>query len=174
MDSSPAGSSIAAALGAALLWGASTVFGRYLAVRLSTSAITGLRFLIALPILGALFLGQPAAARVPPSSIHSILCLTAMALIPGLLALIFYYKGLISTIAPVASIGELAFPVTAVVANWIFLGSTLTTSQLAGAAILVTAITALSYFNARDRVLIGQPPDRPPLSPASELKDCNL
>jgi drug/metabolite transporter (DMT)-like permease len=156
LDSSLAGSSILAALGAALLWGSSTVFGRYVAGRISTSAITGLRFLIALPILGALFWSQPAPARTLPSSLHSILSLTAMALIPGLLALIFYYKGLISTIAPLASIGELAFPVTAVATNWVFLGVKLSSSQMTGAAILVSAITALSYLNARDKALSSQ------------------
>jgi drug/metabolite transporter (DMT)-like permease len=159
LTASPEGASIFAALAAALLWGASTVFGRYVAGRISTGAITGLRFLIALPILAALFLTQSGSARAIPSTLHSLIALTAMALIPGLLALIFYYKGLISTIAPMASIGELAFPVTAVVTNWVLLGARLSRSQLVGAGILITAITALSYLNARDHRRAGKSAD---------------
>jgi drug/metabolite transporter (DMT)-like permease len=158
-DSSRAAASVLAALGAAFLWGASTVFGRYVAGRISTAAITGLRFLIALPILAALFLNQPVAARELPSTAESMIILATMALIPGLLALILYYKGLVSTIAPMASIGELAFPITAVLTNWVFLGARLSASQLAGASVLIGAITAVSYFNGRNKTRSGQTSD---------------
>jgi len=74
-----------------------------------------------------------------------------MALIPGLAALLLYYRGLRSTPAAAASIAELAFPITALVANWLLLGVRLAPSQLAGGAVLVAAITALGAVEPAPR-----------------------
>jgi drug/metabolite transporter (DMT)-like permease len=144
------GATILAALGAALLWASSTVFGRYAAGRLPTMVITGLRFLIALPVLGFLFLLQAPAQQHIPNALRAQEMLICMALIPGLAALILYYRGLRSTIAPMASIGELAFPITAVVTNWAFLGISLSGSQLVGGSVLVASMTALTFLNTRE------------------------
>ena len=146
--SSTQGTAILAALAAAFLWATSTVFGRYVAGRLSTTVITGLRFLIALPVLGFLFFLQTPTQQRLPNVVQSQATLVGMALIPGLVALIFYYRGLRSTIAPMASIGELAFPITAVLTNWAFLGIRLSASQLLGGGILVASITAVTFLNA--------------------------
>ena len=143
--------SIIAAVGAAALWGACTVFGRYVALRMPALTLTGLRFLIALPVLAVMFLLQSPTMRQMPSTLSSQSAVVAMALIPGLIALVFYYKGLQSTIASVASIGELAFPVTAVAANWFLLGIHLTRSQFMGGAILVASVTALTYLDSREK-----------------------
>lgn len=148
--------SIITALGAAALWGASTVFGRYVAARMPALILTGLRFLLALPVLAAMFLLQPAAMRQMPSTFTSQSAVVAMALIPGLVALVIYYKGLQSTIASMASIGELAFPVTAVTTNWILLDIHLTRSQFLGGAILVASVTALTYLDSRERNLAAR------------------
>jgi drug/metabolite transporter (DMT)-like permease len=152
-----ASSTIAAALGAAALWGSSTVCGRYVAGRLPISVITGLRFCIALPVLSILYFLQPASLRVLPSAPVPFARLIAMALIPGLAALILYYKGLKSTIAPVASIAELAFPVTTVVTNWVFLGAHLSHSQIVGGILLVASITGFTCGNTGDRSLVVSP-----------------
>lgn len=155
------GSSILAALAAAFLWASSTVFGRYAAGRLSTNVITGLRFLIALPLLGFLFFLQAPMQQRFPSALRAQETLIAMALIPGLAALILYYRGLRSTIAPMASIGELAFPVTAVVANWAFLGMRLSGAQLFGGCILVASMTALTFLSARESAWSPQKREKP-------------
>jgi drug/metabolite transporter, DME family len=133
-----------AAVGAAALWGSSTVFGRYVVTRVPALVLTGLRFAIALPMLALLFVIQPHSDRGLPVTLDESFSIIAMALIPGLLALIFYYHGLRSTPASLASIGELAFPITAVTANWYLLGSRLTASQIIGACILVAAVTLLT------------------------------
>jgi drug/metabolite transporter (DMT)-like permease len=142
--------SVLAALGASMLWGMSTVFGRYVAGRLSVPVITGLRFVVALPVLALLYFTQPPGEQALPHSVGSASSIIAMALIPGLAALVLYYKGLKSTIAPMASIGELAFPVTAVAVNWIFLGSRLTGLQGAGALLLIASMTTLTYSNTTE------------------------
>jgi drug/metabolite transporter (DMT)-like permease len=140
-----------AALGAACLWGSSTVFGRHVVERLSIFFLTGMRLLLALPVLLALFWFQTAEQRALPTSIASATTLAGMALIPGLIALVLYYKGLQSTLASLASVGELAFPVTAVAANWLILDIRLTLSQILGGFALVTSVTALSFLDAREK-----------------------
>ncbi len=136
------------AVGAAALWGSATVCGRHLVAEISTSFLTSLRFLLALPALAVLFWLQPAAERALPSTAASVASLFAMALIPGLLALLIYYRGLRSTPASIASICELAFPVTAVGVNWLILNVRLTGIQLSGSAILVASVTALAWAHA--------------------------
>jgi drug/metabolite transporter (DMT)-like permease len=139
----------AAALVAAALWAACTVLGRYASGRVSPVALTGLRFLLALPLLAILYALQSPVDRRLPSTASEVVLLVAMALGPGLLALLLYYRGLQSTIAPMASVAELAFPLTAVLTNWIFLDVRLSGLQLAGGALLVLSITALGYFGPR-------------------------
>ncbi|PYV12565.1 MAG: hypothetical protein DMG07_16870 [Acidobacteria bacterium] len=134
--------------GAAALWGVSTVLGRYATARVSTFPLTALRFLLALPILVVLYRLQPALERRLPSTPAEAGMLVAMALGPGLAALLLYYRGLRSTIAPVASIAELAFPLTAVALNWIFLDIRLTPAQLAGGVLLLVSVTGLGYFGS--------------------------
>jgi drug/metabolite transporter (DMT)-like permease len=144
--------SIFAALGAACLWGSSTVFGRHVVSRMPVPALTGMRFLLALPVLAGLYIWQPASQRILPDSLAGAGSVFAMALIPGLAALALYYRGLQSTPATLASVGEMAFPVTAIAANRLLLGITITWSQVAGGIILVASVTALSILNARDRI----------------------
>jgi drug/metabolite transporter (DMT)-like permease len=143
------GASVLAAVGAATLWGASTVFGRYIVTRLPVLILTGLRFTLALPVLVGIYLLQPAAARELPSGAGPVMALIGMALIPGLAALVLYYKGLGSTSASLASIGELAFPLTAVTANWLVLDIRLAASQFVGAVLLVASVTAVTQLEGR-------------------------
>jgi len=150
---------ILAALGAALLWGASTVFGRYIVARVPTLVLTALRFTIALPMLALLFAVQPGQNRSMPMNIGSIALLLAMAMVPGFLALTSYYYGLRVTTASLASVGELAFPITAVAANWYVLGFRLNASQITGAVILVTAVTALTCMGSRRPAASAATPD---------------
>ncbi len=150
-------SSILTAVGAALLWGASTVFGRYVVTRLPVLILTGLRFTIALPVLAGLYALQPQGSRELPSGAGPIAAITGMALIPGLAALVLYYRGLTSTSASLASIGELAFPLTALTANWLFLNIRLGATQFLGAALLIGSVTIISQLEARKN---ATPPDR--------------
>jgi len=143
--------SIVAALGASALWGASTVLGRFVIARMKVLVLTGLRFLVALPVLTLLFWLQPTVERKLPETLEASGAVVMMALIPGLAALVIYYRGLQSTMASLASIGEMAFPITAVTANWILLSIRLTASQFVGAAILVASVTVLTFFDAREK-----------------------
>src|SRR5437899_493679 len=70
--------------------------------------------------------------------------LALLALVPGLLALLIYYRGLRHARASRAAVAELSFAGTATVLNWIFLGARTSAIQLAGFAVLWTAILNLN------------------------------
>ncbi len=133
-----------AALGAAALWGTSTAMGRYVGQRLSFPTLTGARFLMALPLLlvwAALTVPGLADAIVGglerPEVARNLFLL---ALFPGLVGLLVYYRGLRSTPASYATLAELAYPATGVALNWLILGQPLTPLQGFGAALVVLAI----------------------------------
>lgn len=70
--------------------------------------------------------------------------LLLLALIPGLLALSIYYKGLQTTPASVATLAELAFPLSALTLNYFVFGTTVGPSQLAGIVILAGVLVIMS------------------------------
>jgi drug/metabolite transporter, DME family len=128
------------ALGAAVLWGLGTVFGRYLARRIEFWHVVTLRFAlglvasaIALPILGA---SAYAGA-------HDSLWIAYLAIVTGLLALTLYYYGLKKTPAMLASIAELTYPVTAVIVGYVAFDATLRWSQWLGVVVTVAVVSLL-------------------------------
>lgn len=137
------------ALTAALLWGASTVLGRFVLGTLDFKLVTALRFAVAFVFLFALAASQGTLSEVATLTSTDILFLIVIALVSGVVSLFIYYKGLSQTRASVATIAELGFPLAAVVVNWIFLDATLTPVQLIGAALLVLSVFWLSKENQR-------------------------
>jgi drug/metabolite transporter (DMT)-like permease len=129
------------ALGAAALWGASTVMGRFALRDIPFQALTSLRIVGALPLL-ALLVGVTPHAW-PPFDVKQALSLVAMALVPGLAALLIYYRGLRNTRASLAAVAELSFPATAALLNWTVLGAGVSFVQIAGFAWLWAAILAM-------------------------------
>src|SRR5207244_4752757 len=74
-----------------------------------------------------------------------------LALLPGLIAMLLYYRGLASAPASMATLAELAFPITGVLVN-LFLVTprqSISVWQVAGIAALWIAVTALDLANAR-------------------------
>ncbi|HEX2741284.1 MAG TPA: EamA family transporter, partial [Rubrobacter sp.] len=145
-----------AALGAAALWGTSTAMGRYLGGRLSFQTLTGARFLVALPLLlvwAAIAIpdaaGSLAGGLAEPQVARKLVLL---ALFPGLLGLLLYYRGLRSTPASYATLAELAYPATGVTLNWLLLGQPLTVAQGVGVALVVGAIAAMNRVKSGVRV----------------------
>lgn len=149
----------ALALGAAALWGSSTVFGRYVLADLPFETVTGARFLLALPFLFVLALEQGQVATAASGLQTFTLNLFLLALIPGLVSLLLYYRGLTTTRASIATLAELAFPASAIVLNWIFLQQGVSASQLLGFGMVWFAIAAL------DRIVA---PTAEPARPALE------
>ena len=153
----------ALALGAAALWGGGTVLGRYVAVRsgLSPAQITALRFAFGL-VGSAAVVAVTGAAYVPVAGDVPVLAL--LALVPGLLALRLYYAGLRSTPAMVATVCELAFPLTAAAIGVTFLGGSLTWTQVAGLVVVAGVVLRLAALSrppvevaAEDALPAGEP-----------------
>lgn len=131
------------AAGAAALWGMGTVLGRHLTARLPATELTALRFGIGLPAAGILaFLDEGTAGLgIAAGDFPTLLII---ALIPGLIALNIYYRGLRTTPASLATLAELAFPLSAVTINYLAFGTTLTATQWVGVIALSAVLVVMS------------------------------
>ena len=136
------------AVSAAFLWGLGTVLGRHLGAKLPFAELTALRLaaglVAAMVALGVTGDGS-AYGRL---SAKALLALVLLALVPGLLSLLVYYRGLRATPAAAATLGELAFPFTALFLDYLAFGATLSPSQWVGLALLVTTITTMGTLRA--------------------------
>lgn len=143
-----AGLAAAFAIGAAALWAMGTVLGRHLSPALRTGELTALRFAIGLPasLLVLLVDGGTGFLRVGSGDVPG---LVALALVPGLLGMLLYYRGLRGTPASSATIGELAFPLVAVGVNWVAFDAMLRPTQWLGLAGLAATLLLMSRASAR-------------------------
>jgi drug/metabolite transporter, DME family len=142
------------ALGAAVLWAAGTVLGRLVGPALDPTDVTTLRFTFGL--LGALAVVWTTGDSVAPGW-GNLGGLVLLALIPGLLALVVYYRALRRTPASRATVAELAFPATAAVVGVAFLGSRLTGTQWLGLAIVAASVGALGWHETRRPAAVPAP-----------------
>ncbi|HSJ45186.1 MAG TPA: DMT family transporter [Euzebyales bacterium] len=168
----PAAAAGALALGAAILWGLGTVLGRGLATNVAFVELTTMRFVFGLPAaaLIAVAMDGPDALTITGGEAVPLI---ALALIPGLLALLLYYRGLHTTPASAATIAELTFPLTAITLGAVVFGTTLTPTQWLGAGLLVATITTMALLARRGNRGVGIAQRRPallggdgPLAPA--------
>ncbi len=135
------------ALGAAALWGGSTVMGRLMVGKMKYETVTSLRFILAIPLLIVLTVHENAAWGLPAGTIPVLLILLNLlgqALLPGLLSLLMYYKGLSTTKASVATLAELSFPMVGVLINWIVYRQLITWPQLLGFMLIWGVLFAIS------------------------------
>ncbi len=142
-------------ISAAFLWGTSTSLGRFVSYKLSFPTLTGARFLVALPFL--LVWAIIAVPDLPGAFAHGIVQpdaarnLVLLALFPGLIGLLIYYRGLRETPASYATLAELAYPMTGVLLNWIVLGQPLVALQALGVVLVLVAITLMRTGKAAVR-----------------------
>ena len=95
------------------------------------------------------------------SDLHDSFWIAVLALVTGLLALGLYYYGLQRTPAPLAALGELAFPVTATLVGVYVFDDTLRWTQWLGVAVTVAVISLLPV---RRRELVRVPAGEPALA----------
>ncbi|CAM3879962.1 MULTISPECIES: DMT family transporter [Paenibacillus] len=135
-------------LGAAALWGGSTVMGRLMVGKLKYETVTSLRFVLALPLLTFMTWNEGAAWNMPAFGTGAFaavsLNLIGQALLPGLLSLLVYYKGLTTTKASVATLAELSFPMVGVLINWIVFQEVVTSAQLLGFLLIWIVLFVIS------------------------------
>src|SRR5215472_8350912 len=112
--------------------------------------MTSLRFTVALPVLIAIVLVGEGAAGFSHYTVNDFVPnLIGIALIPGLLALLLYYRALAKTPASLATIAEMAFPVAATLiasgpAPWGF-EQPIYPAQIAGTILLLGVILFLGW-----------------------------
>jgi len=142
------GSGSLLAIGAAFLWGGSTVMGRLLLNKMSYETVTSLRFLLAVPLLSALVIIQAPSWDVPASAWGTIsINIMLQAFIPGLLSIIMYYRGLSTTKASYATFAELTFPMVGVIVNWLAFDQVVTIAQIFGFILIWLALYFISRQN---------------------------
>jgi drug/metabolite transporter (DMT)-like permease len=150
------------AVGAAALWALGTVLGKYAGAQVTPMQLTSLRFVLGFPVALVLLLIHDAAEGGP--LVHAqgsdAPALIELALIPGLLALVLYYRGLRRTTASAATLAELAFPLTAVVVNYFAFGTTLDAAQIVGAVLLSATVVTLGLADRRGGARSGVVPPR--------------
>ncbi|MBT9257655.1 DMT family transporter [Phycicoccus sp. MAQZ13P-2] len=136
------------AVGAAALWAAGTVLGRAASAELRFSDLTALRFAFGLVTLAATagLTGTP--VLLGSDAVVNILLL---ALVPGLLALVLYYRALGRTPASRATLAELAFPLSAALVGVVWLGASPSATQWVGFAVVLASVVGLALNEQRAR-----------------------
>lgn len=132
------------AIGAAFSWGSSTVFSRYALLQLPTLLTTAIRFGLASVLGGSLVFALGHGPVVSAISQPQWFTLAAIALSTGMVALSIYYYGLKRTPARIATICELAWPLSAVVIDYVYFNKPLTLTQGLGALALLLTIYKVS------------------------------
>jgi drug/metabolite transporter (DMT)-like permease len=138
------------ALGAAVLWASGTVLGRFALGSISFWSMTALRFTLALPVLVVIVLVQSGLGGFAHYRFTDFVPnLLAIAIVPGLLALLLYYRALSKTPASLATIAEMAYPVAAtLIASapppWGF-NQPIYPVQLVGTGLLLVVIVFLNW-----------------------------
>lgn len=148
-------------LTAALLWGASTVMGKYVLRTASFQTVTALRFVVAFIFLACLNLYQGTFSLVGSVSPRDWAFIAIIAVASGVFSLFLYYYGLQYTKASIATIAELGYPLAAVIVNAYFIaglaqpGTTLGLylGQWVGALLLLFALYMLSRVNREEGIV---------------------
>jgi drug/metabolite transporter (DMT)-like permease len=147
---------------AVVLWASGTVFGRYSLSNVSFVTTAAMRFTLALPALFVLMIANGGFGVLGRFSAHQIPSFIGIALIPGLFAMLLYYRALSNTPASMASIAELAYPCTLFLVfslpSPVGLGLPFYGIEIVGALVLVAAVTTLNLLKHRDVV---EAPRRP-------------
>lgn len=131
------------AIGAAALWGLGTVLGRRLSADVPFGELTALRLVVGLVAAAAIAVSRNEVAALAHLDAKSVLALVSLALIPGLASLLIYYRGLRGTPASAATIGELTFPLTAIIIGFAVFHDSLSATQWIGVAVLATTMTIM-------------------------------
>ena len=155
----PSGELLAAifVLAAIALWAAGTVFGRMALSDVSFATTATMRFALALPILLVLMVTtNNGLAELSGYSLSELPAFLGIALIPGTLAMLLYYRALSHTPASISTLAELGYPaalflIFSLPAPYGF-SAPLRPAELFGAILLVFAVTAMNLQKYRGSV----------------------
>ena len=141
------------ALGAVVLWAAGTVMARYALADASFTITASMRFTLALPLLALLVAFDQRAGGFTRYTLAQLPSFAGIALIPGLIGMLMYYRALARTPASLAAIAELGYPCALFLVFSlpppVGLGAPLHGIEVAGALMLVAAVTSLNLLRVQ-------------------------
>src|SRR3989344_1388403 len=140
---------------AAVAWGSSTAFSRYVLIGHSNTLVTGLRFFLTVPLALGFVIGFGQFDSIQAVSGIQLLTLLGIALSTGMLALWIYYRGLKTTPARISAIVELAFPMTAIIIDYFLYDTSLVASQYLAAVVLLYAMYNVAKLNNPQPVAVA-------------------
>jgi drug/metabolite transporter (DMT)-like permease len=138
------------ALIAALSFAASTVLSKRALRNTDYQMGTYLRFLITAVLMLVIVSSTGQSGKINDISNTQVLIFFIIAFTSGGTAIFLYYYGLKLISASVATICELAFPLTAVVLEYLLRGNLLSGSQWFGVVLLVVSIARVSQLHASE------------------------
>lgn len=150
-------------IGAATLWGLGTVLGRGLLNTIPFMTQTALRFIVGLPMAAVMLGVFGPEGRLVEARLSDTPILLALALVPGLIAVSLYYRGLRQTPASTATLAELAFPLSALVLGFILFDDPIVGTQWIGFVVLALSITALGLAGGRTQPVVAPGPAATPV-----------
>jgi DME family drug/metabolite transporter len=136
------------AVTAAGLWGMGTVLGRRLGAKVPFEELTALRLVFGLVAAGVVVGFEGGTGVMAHLSAKAVLALVLLALVPGLFALLIYYRGLRGTPASAATLGELAFPLSALLLDYLAFHTLLSSTQWLGAGVLTCTMIIMGLARA--------------------------
>ena len=140
------------ALIAAISFSASTIFSKRALRNVGFEVGTYLRFLVSSLIMLAIVLSLNQIGDVKNISADQFIIFIIIAFTTGGLAIFLYYYGLKNITASVATICELAFPLTAIILEFILRDNLLSVVQWAGVLILVFGIYKVTSLNKFEQI----------------------
>lgn len=143
------------ALGAASLWAMGTVLGRHLTHKIPPNELTAVRFAVGLPAALVILIARDEVSVAMEVTLADLRALALLALVPGLAALMIYYRGLSTTPASSATLAELAFPLTAIFVNWLRFETSPNETQWIGILALSVTIIVMGRAGSRDEDGLG-------------------
>lgn len=138
------------ALIAALSFAASTVLSKRALSNIDYRMGTYIRFTITAILMFVIVSSMEELNSITKITDHQILIFLIIAFTSGGAAIFLYYYGLKEITASVATICELAFPLTAVGLEYILRGNILNWSQWFGVALLIISITRVTQVNGKN------------------------
>jgi len=134
---------------AAFSWGSSTVFGKRVVSKVNFRVATYIRFGLTALIMFAIIHATDRYAKFTTMTSNELLILLIIALSTGGLAIFIYYYGLKRIMASKATIYELAFPVTAVVLDYLIHGHIMSVGQWLGAVLIIGSMVRISRLSVK-------------------------
>lgn len=137
------------AVGAAFAWGSSTVFGKRALRDLGYKTLSSLRFGLTSVVMFFVVFGTNNQSNFLAATPKQWLYLLAIVFSTGAVALFIYYYGLKLVKASTSTICELAWPISAVMLDFIIRGTVLSLGQWLGAILMLIAIYKVSLMQVK-------------------------